>query len=167
MSVDPVIRIIQGARQARATLLRRQSLDLYSATPEMSLAIESLFGQPLTPDQAVARILSDVEHDGDAAVLRYTALLDDPAAYTLRVPAERIEQAWENTPPDIQHALEFAAGRIAAFYERQPHQSWMAWDAAWGRSSARWIGWESMPPMEVLPIRLRCSWPPSRREWRA
>jgi histidinol dehydrogenase len=132
VSAEPALRIVQGAQQARETLLRRQPLDLYSASPEMSRVIEDLFGQPLTPDQVVARILSDVEREGDAAVLRYTALLDGSTDETLRIPAERIEQGWENTPPAIRHALEFSAGRIAAFYERQPHQSWIAWDASGG-----------------------------------
>jgi histidinol dehydrogenase len=132
MTADTPIRIVYGANSARQTLLRRQTLEETDASPEMDRSSERLFGEALTPDQVVARILSDVEREGDVAVLRYSSLLDGATSAVLRVPAERIEQAWENTPESLRHALEFSAERIAAFYERQPHQSWMAWDDTGG-----------------------------------
>ena len=132
MTVDAAIRIIYGADRARETVLKRQALEETGASPELARSIERLFGESLTPDQVVERILSDVGREGDAAVRRYSALLDGATTDVLRVPAERIEQAWERTPPAIRHALEFSAQRIAAFYERQPHQSWMAWDDSGG-----------------------------------
>ncbi|MHB1317611.1 MAG: histidinol dehydrogenase [Anaerolineae bacterium] len=132
MTTDAVIRLIYGADSARETLLKRHTLEDTSSSPEMARSIERLFGQALTPDQVVERILGDVAREGDAAVLRYSALLDGATTDVLRVPGERTEQAWENTPVAIRHALEFSAKRIAAFYERQPHQSWMAWDDTGG-----------------------------------
>jgi len=132
MMADEVIRIYSSANEARSALLERRALDEYSATPELARAIERLFGRSLTPDQVVAQILADVASTGDDAVRRYSAMLDGASEPSLRVPAERIEQAWENTPEPIRHALEFAAGRIRAFYERQPGQSWMAWDEQGG-----------------------------------
>lgn len=132
MSAEDIVRIVYGAEAARQTLLARQPLDEYAPSPELARSIERLFGEPLTPDQVVARILSDVAREGDAAVRRYSALLDGARDTTLRVPAERIEQAWEATPDNIREALELSAARIAAFYERQPHQSWMAWDESGG-----------------------------------
>ena len=52
----------------------------------MASSIERLFGEPLTPDQVVARILADVARDGDAAVLRYSQLLDGRHGWTLACP---------------------------------------------------------------------------------
>lgn len=158
MSAEGIVRIVYGAEAARRTLLVRKPLDEYAPSPELAQSIEHLFGEPLTPDQVVARILDDVAREGDAAVLRYSALLDGAKETTLCVPPERIEQAWEATPANIREALELSAARIAAFYERQPHQSWMDWDesgAAWARSSVRWTGWASMPRTAALPTPLR------------
>jgi len=132
VNAENIVRIVYGAEAARQTLLARQPLEEYSPSPELARSIEGLFGEPLTPDQVVARILDDVAREGDAAVLRYSALLDGATDAALRVPAERIEQAWEATPANIREALELSAARIAAFYERQPHQSWMAWDESGG-----------------------------------
>ncbi len=132
MSAEGIVRIVYGAEAARRTLLVRKPLDEYAPSPELAQSIEHLFGEPLTPDQVVARILDDVAREGDAAVLRYSALLDGAKETTLCVPPERIEQAWEATPANIREALELSAARIAAFYERQPHQSWMDWDESGG-----------------------------------
>ena len=132
MNAEEIVRIVYGAGAARQTLLARQPLDEYAPSPELARSIEHLFGEPLTPDQVVARILGDVAREGDAAVLRYSALLDGATDTALRVPAERIEQAWDSTPASIREALELSAARIRAFYERQPHQSWMAWDESGG-----------------------------------
>jgi len=130
MNTEPAIRVIYGARQARETLLHRRALDEYTTSPEMARSIERLFGEALTPDEVVARILAEVARDGDAAVLRYSALLDGASTQSLLVPSERIEQAWESTAPDLRSALEYAAQRIRAFYEQQPCRSWMEWSPA-------------------------------------
>ena len=132
MSAEGIVRIVYGTEAARRTLLVRKPLDEYAPSPELTQSIERLFGEPLMPDQVVARILDDVAREGDAAVLRYSALLDGAKETTLCVPPERIEQAWEATPANIREALELSAARIAAFYERQPHQSWMDWDESGG-----------------------------------
>lgn len=126
------IRIVYGADEAQRTLLKRQALDEVEASSELASAILRLFGEPLTPDQVVARILEDVRTQGDEALLYYTELLDGARPSALRVPPERIEQAWERTPEHVRRALTLSADRIRAFYERQPRQSWLEWDDAGG-----------------------------------
>ncbi len=131
MSATP-IRIVYGAIEARRTLLRRQALDEYVVSPELARSIEDLFGEPLTPDQVVARILEDVRDQGDMALYSYAELLDGGRPEALRVPPERIVEAWERTPETLRRALTLSAERLRAFYERQPKQSWMEWDEAGG-----------------------------------
>jgi histidinol dehydrogenase len=65
-------------------------------------------------------------------VRRYSALLDGADLDALRVPIERIEQAWKATPEPLRRALQLSADRIRAFYEHQPHQSWLEWDETGG-----------------------------------
>ena len=131
MSVPP-IRIVYGAVEARRTLLQRRALDEYVVSPELARSIEELFGEPLTPDQVVARILEDVRDQGDTALYSYAELLDGGRPDALRVPPERIAEAWERTPARLQQALTLSAERLRAFYERQPGQSWLEWDEAGG-----------------------------------
>jgi histidinol dehydrogenase len=128
MSQESVLPIVYGAAEAQRTVLHRQALEEYEASPALQRQIEQLFGQPLTPDQVVARILAEVKAEGDAAVRRYTRLLDGTELQDLRVPQERIELAWQHTSPALRQALELAAQRIEAFHRRQPCRSWLEWD---------------------------------------
>ncbi|MFA7521507.1 MAG: histidinol dehydrogenase [Halothiobacillaceae bacterium] len=78
-------------------------------------------------EDIVRDILADVRRRGDAAVLEHTRRLDrleiDNAA-ALELPAERLDQALEAIPTDVREALEFAAGRLRAYAERQKIESW-------------------------------------------
>jgi histidinol dehydrogenase len=127
-----MLKIIYGAAEARRTILRRQALDEYEISPELQATIAQLFGQPLTPDQVVAQILAEVKTEGDTAVGKYSRLLDGAVGGSLRVPAERIEVAWQHTEPALRQALELSAQRIEAFYRHQPRNSWLEWDTEGG-----------------------------------
>jgi histidinol dehydrogenase len=126
------IALIRGADEARRTLLRRRPLESYEASPELQASITRLFGEPLTPDQVVERILNDVRTRGDDALRAYTRLLDGAEPASLCVPPERIAQAWEATPPELRDALTLAAERIRAFHAHQPRNTWLEWDAEGG-----------------------------------
>ncbi|MEA3406697.1 MAG: histidinol dehydrogenase [Chloroflexota bacterium] len=128
MTEGTLVRIVRGAAEARRTLLRRQTLDTYDASEELAQGIERLFGEPLTPEQVVTRILARVKAEGDRALVHYTELLDDTKLTALRVPPERIEVAWQRTDAGLREALSLCAARIKAFHEKQPRGSWLAWD---------------------------------------
>ncbi|MFP3896102.1 MAG: histidinol dehydrogenase [Anaerolineales bacterium] len=123
-----LIRIVHGAEEARRTLLRRQTLDTYQVSEELARSIEELFGEPLTPEQVVTRILARVRAEGDRALMYYTELLDGTELTALRVPTERIEAAWQRTDADLREALRLCAARVETFHEKQPRGSWLAWD---------------------------------------
>jgi len=132
VNAERILRIVYGADEARRTILRRRPLDEYVAPAALAEGIRAIFGEPLTPDQVVARIIADVRARGDAAVLDYSRRIDGARLPALRVPEERIEAAWEATRPDLREALELAATRIEAFHRRQPRHSWLEWDADGG-----------------------------------
>ena len=128
MAERVAIRIIQGAQAGRASILARKPLDEYEASPDLLAAIEALFGEALSPDQVVERILADVKAQGDRAVLDYSRRIDKSNRDALRVPPNEIDAAWERTRPELRAALQLAADRIRAFYEHQYRQSWLEWD---------------------------------------
>jgi histidinol dehydrogenase len=132
VNIESIIRIVYGAAEGRCTLLRRQALDEYEASPALQASIERLFGQRLTPDEVVAQILADVKAQGDEAVRAYSRLLDGTELDALRVSEERIELGWQRTDPALRQALELAAQRIEAFHQRQPRNSWLDWDREGG-----------------------------------
>jgi histidinol dehydrogenase len=76
-----------------------------------------LFGEPLSPQQVVERICNDVEHDGLAAVLDYTARLDGKklTADTLRVAPAEMAAAHAQAQPAYLAALRRIVANITEF----------------------------------------------------
>ncbi len=124
----PIVPIVTGAAAARETLLARRPLEEAVASPDLQASILRLFGEALTPDEVVARIIYDVRATGDEALRHYAQLIDGYAPEPFRVSAERIALAWERTPADLRAALEASAARIEAFHRRQPRNTWLDWD---------------------------------------
>jgi histidinol dehydrogenase len=67
----------------------------------------------------VAAILERVRLEGDAALLELTERFDGVRPDPLRIPVERLEQAWTSTPPPLRAALELAQQRIESFHRQQ------------------------------------------------
>ena len=72
-------------------------------------------------NEAVAAILKDVKHRGDAAVVDYTNKFDrqNLSAADLAITAEEVDAAMAEIEPELLAALKLAAERIEAFHERQ------------------------------------------------
>lgn len=126
-----VIRIL-SSDEAKRTILRRRPPDEAVSTPEMTEQNRQLFGEPLTPDQVVERILREVRQEGDKAVRKYTSLLDGAEMETFPVDPVEIDEAMKGLPEALRNALETAAERIRRFHERQPSGSWTHWDEEGG-----------------------------------
>jgi histidinol dehydrogenase len=113
------MRIVEGAEEARRTILRRQSLnDLVLGAGRASAG--AAFGKEPSAVETVARIIADVRAQGDAAVRRYGESFDGPIAYEgLEIPAAELEAALGRLQPDLRASLELATARIRAYHQRQ------------------------------------------------
>ncbi len=98
------------------------------AGPEQASLVNALAGRGATDlagvEPAVRRIVADVRRNGDRALRRYATRWDglrknDP----LRVPEDELHRAWEQTDPELQQAIEHAAGNIRRYAEWQAPQS--------------------------------------------
>jgi histidinol dehydrogenase len=118
-------RIITDVEEARATLTRRRGFEETELSPGMQAGIRRVFGEDLSAEEVVGRILSDVRREGDQAVLRYTQAIDGVVPASLEVPRVAWEQALASLPAELQSAMQVAAGRIRAFHEKQVRTSWI------------------------------------------
>jgi histidinol dehydrogenase len=109
---------------AKRTILKRTPPDEFPVSPRLLEGISQLFGERLTPDEAVSRILKDVRMDGDSALQKWTQRLDGLDLKPDPVPKASIQSALDSIPPAERAALETAASRIEAFHRRQPLTSW-------------------------------------------
>lgn len=122
-----MLTIYEDWKQAREILLRRRRRALlFGEVPEtVQAGIRRVFGEDLSPDQAVARILSDVAMRGDAAVREWTARIDGVQLEELEVPRVWLEKAYRELPTALRQALELATERIRLFHTQQPITAWM------------------------------------------
>lgn len=84
-----------------------------------------IFGRPMSAHEVVDQIARDVQHDGDAAVRRYTEIFDQRILDQTEVPRTEWNRALDAIEPELREALEIAAVRIHSFHERQVRQSWI------------------------------------------
>jgi histidinol dehydrogenase len=67
----------------------------------------------------VDAILEQVRCQGDAALLELSERFDGVRPDPLRIPEQRLEQAWQQCAPELRQALQLAHQRILAFHQRQ------------------------------------------------
>ena len=109
---------------ARQTILKRMPPDEFPVSRPVLDGILKLFGESLTPDQAVSRILRDVRMRGDAALQSWTQTLDGLELRPAPLSSDLIRTALNTVSPAERAALEQAADRIEVFHRRQPLSSW-------------------------------------------
>ncbi len=119
-----MLKIYETIEEAQEILQRRQ-MSTVADVPDVVLAgIERIFGEPLTPEAAVARLLAEVRERGDAALRDWTARIDGLTFDALEAPPSEWKAAYDALDPALRDALEFAAGRIRDFHTRQPIPDW-------------------------------------------
>jgi histidinol dehydrogenase len=117
---------IYDVATARRGILKRKILEDYTVPPAVAERLKALFGAPITPAEAVARILGEVRQEGDPALYRWELALDGSSLPSLRIPAEELAAALAALPLDLRRALEQSAERVREFYRRQPLTSWVS-----------------------------------------
>jgi histidinol dehydrogenase len=122
------IPLLIGKAAGREKILRNRTLGSREYAPALLDQLHKTFGEPLTPEQAVARIIGHVKARGDAALAEWTRKLDGVELRSVVVSADEIDAACAETPVAVREALELAAARIHAFHEKQKPKSWIDWD---------------------------------------
>ena len=109
---------------AKQTILKRTPPDEFLVSPSVQDSITKRFGEPLSPDQAVSRILKDVRRNGDSALQSWTLQLDGIDLRPAPLSRDSVRSALDSISSTQRDALEQAARRIEAFHRRQPLSSW-------------------------------------------
>ena len=118
---------------------------LKTTEPGFETAFDKIVRDRRETDLDVSRdvrdILNEVRARGDDALVQYTARFDNHRLNTdddWRIPAERCEEAWHATAPELREALNLAAQRIRTYHEAQLPAGRDDVDATGVRLGARW-----------------------------
>jgi len=122
--VAAMIAIYENVESA-AGILKRRIMSTVEDVPEVVLeSIKRVFGEALTPEAAVARLLADVRARGDDALREWTERIDGVTTQALEVPKSAWAEAYDGLSPELRGATERAAERIRDFHARQPIPNW-------------------------------------------
>lgn len=113
------MRIIRNAAEGKELLLTRRPLETEELPMDMRETTFRAFGQELSPDEVVRRIIRDVRYDGDNAVKYYNSRIDGAQVDDLRVSTDEIRNAYDSLDNELIEALKFAAGRVRNYHEQQ------------------------------------------------
>ena len=119
------MKIITDTQIARSTLLRRDPIEPRQFPPALSERMKRLFGDALSPEEAVEQIIAEVKLRGDAALFDYTGKIDGVELSSLEVGREDFDSARREVEEGLMSALNLAAQRIRSFHLAQRRDSWV------------------------------------------
>lgn len=125
-------------------LLMKPAFDEIVISEKVQARIERTFGEALSPQQLVDRIVGDIRRRGDAAVLEYTVKIDGVTltAAGMEVTAAEKKQAMAALPAELADVLQQAAANIRRFHQEQLEN-----DRPWtsSRGTGSWVGQRRTP----------------------
>ncbi len=110
-------------------LLKKAAFDQVELNPKIREANKKLFGADLTAAQIVEKIVEDVRHEGDAAVIKYTKLIDrtEFSPEDFLVSEEEYAAAEKEADSSIVESLRRAAENIRKYHQEQKPNSWITY----------------------------------------
>jgi histidinol dehydrogenase len=126
------IRVIEGFQAAQNYIEGLRAGRERDLPESVRVRLRQVFGREISALEAVAQIVADVRRDGDEALRDYARRIEGVSLDEIAVEAGAIEAAYRAASPELREALHLAAERIRAFHQREPHQSWLAWDEEGG-----------------------------------
>lgn len=126
------MKVIRGIDAALDALNRESFFEMQVNSPEMIRRVQSVFGNGVTVEGAVASILENVRTNGDRAVAEYTNMIDGIVNDSFLVSPAAIRKAIDGVPESIKDALNESAARVRDFHIATMPKSWMNEDKGFG-----------------------------------
>ena len=118
-----IVKTVKGFDKARELLTRENYWESLTAPPRLTAQIKQVFGEELSVQGVVDRIIGDVRRKGDKALLDYTEKLDGVRLDSLEVDGREVAAAYDVTDKELISALEYAARRIRDFHVACGHKA--------------------------------------------
>jgi histidinol dehydrogenase len=117
------VKKVKGFDKARELLTRENYWESFTTPPALKVQIKQVFGEELSVQGVVDRIIGDVRRKGDKALLDYTEKLDRVRLDSLEVDRQEVAAAYDITDKELISALEYAAKRIRDFHVACGHKA--------------------------------------------
>jgi len=114
---------VKGFDKARQLLTRENFWESFTTPPGLTAQIKQVFGEELSVQEVVDRIIGEVRGKGDKALFDYTEKLDGVRLDSLEVDRQEVVAAYDKIDKKLVSALEFAANRIWDFHRACGHKA--------------------------------------------
>ena len=124
-----VLKVKELGLEAIQKKLDKAAFDEVELNPHIREKNKELYGEDLTANQIVERIVNEVRYNGDEAVIKYTKLLDgaDFTPSQFLVTQEEYAQAYEVADEDIVNSLRKAIENVRRYHQEQKPNSWITY----------------------------------------
>ena len=137
------MKIIYGVSEGRKALSRHLLSDDQNMAPEIMDSIKRIFGENLTVEEAVRKIVSEVSRLGDQAVNEYSMGLDGSDAANIAINRDDMDQYLSEIPQETLDAMTRSAKRVREFNASSLPRPWVDLERGFG---------EIIVPIERLGI---------------
>ena len=109
----------------KISLMAKPAFDQWELSPKVQEGVTAMFGAPLSAAQVVEQIVTAIRKEGDAALFRYSKLIDkaDLTPANIRVGPEEFAEAEAVARPEVVAALKRAIANVRAFQKVTPVDS--------------------------------------------
>jgi histidinol dehydrogenase len=114
---------VKGFNRARKVLTRENFWESFATPPRLAAQIKQVFGEELSVQEVVDRIIGEVRDKGDKALFEYTEKLDGVRPDSLEVDRQEVVAAYDTIDKRLVSALELAARRIRDFHLACGHKA--------------------------------------------
>jgi len=97
-------------------MARENFWESFTTPPRLETQIKQIFGEELSVQEVVDRIIGEVRDKGDKALFDYTEKLDGVRLDSLEVDRQEVVAGYETLDKKLVSSLEFAARRIRDFH---------------------------------------------------
>ena len=124
-----IVKASEVGEYAIEKMLTKAAFDEVELNPKIREANKKTFGRDMTAAELVRQIVGDVRREGDAAVIRYTKLIDkvDYKPEDFLVTEEEYKAAEEAADPAVVESLRKAAANVRRYHQEQKPNSWMTY----------------------------------------
>ncbi len=124
-----IVKTAELSEQAIRDLLKKPAFDEVVLGEGAKNRILNAFGRSLSAAQVVGEIVSEVRQQGDAAVVKFTKLIDgaDFSAQSLEVTPAEFEWAVQAVDAEVLASIRLAIQNVRRYHQEQLPKSWLTY----------------------------------------
>ncbi len=116
---QPSLTILSGDYSTLFSFLKKKRQSDVVLPDFINDAIEEIWGEKISPEEHVSRIIDDVKNSKDEAVNKYSQLFDKSKYEKIEVTQDEIREAFDLIAPEQIDAIKFTINRIRQYHIRQ------------------------------------------------